>query len=351
MTSLIAGSNPTGGALDEPEDVPGDAVARRAVADIFNSAIAASAIGAAWEVGALDELLRHGSLDVAEFARREDLDEASVGAMCTALASVGAVVRGDTTVLPGRYFDEVCRTRSFFHWLVQGSGELFRRMPHVMRNRNRVGRYFQRDAAAISFACKEISERYFDPAFWTAIENLGYLPRVAADLGSGSGDRLIRMVERFPGSRGLGLDIAEPAIGVATAAVAARGLSDRIGFLQADVRRLAPVPELAEVDLLTCFMMGHDFWPREDCIQLLSRLRDLFPNVRRFLLGDTARTVGVSDVDLPIFTLGFEVGHSLMGVDLPTLEQWDEVLKESGWTCVRKQVIETPSATVVFELE
>jgi phenylpyruvate C(3)-methyltransferase len=324
---------------------------KRAVADIFNSAVAASAIGAAWEVGALDELLERGSLEVGEFARRGDLHQPSVAGMFAALASRGVVARQGTTIVPGPHFAETCRHRAFFHWLVQGSGELWRRMPLVMHNEHRVGAFHRRDPAAISYACREINQRCFDPAFWAAMDNLGYQPALVADLGSGSGDRLIQIVERLPRTRGLGLEIAPPAIELAAAEVAGRGLGERIAFVAADVRRLAPRPEYREVDLLTCFMMGHDFWPRDDCVQLLRQLRDQFPNVRRFLLGDTARTVGLPAEQPPVFTLGFEVAHDLMGVYLPTLDEWDGAIEDGGWKCVRKQVIATPSASVVFELE
>jgi hypothetical protein len=73
--------------------------------------------------------------------------------------------------------------------------------------------------------------------------------------------------------------------------------------------------------------------------------------VRKFLLGDTARTSGIPDDELPIFTLGFEVAHAMMGVYLPTVEEWDGVFEEGGWRCTRKHHIDTPAATVIFELE
>lgn len=328
-----------------------NSVAARAVANIFNSAVASSAIGAAWEVGAFDELQDRGALDVDEFARRGDLHQPAVAGMFAALASQGIVIRQGTTIVPGPYFRETCWHRSFFHWLVQGSGELFRRMPHVLRNENRVGQYYQRDAAAISFACREISAHCFDPAFWAAVDSLGYSPRVVADLGSGSGERLMQLVNRFPGARGVGIDIAAGAIGVARAAAADRDLAGPVEFVQADVLQLAAQPRFEEVDLLTCFLMGHDFWPRERCVGVLRHLREVFPGVRRFIFGDTARTVGVEDREFPIFTLGFEVAHQMMGVYLPTLEEWDDAIEDSGWTCVGRRVIDTPSASVIFELE
>jgi len=345
--------DPTG-ASDKTERMGNESVdteSQREVARIFNSTVAASAVGAAWETGALDELQDNQKLDVPEFAERHDLHEPAVMAMFVALASVDIVERNGTLVLPGPHFQETTRHRSLFHWLSQGSGELFRNMSYVMANGNRVGQFYRRDPAAISFACREISERYFDPAFWAAVDNLGYEPTAVADLGSGSGERLLQIAGRFPGVRGLGIEIAQPSIDMARAEVKARGHDSTISFVQGDARNIEKHHEFAGIDLLTCFMMGHDFWPRENCVKTLRQLREAFPDVRRFLLGDKTRTVGVADRDLPIFALGFEVGHDLMGVHLPTLDDWDGVFEEGGWTCVKKHMIHSLSASVVFELE
>jgi hypothetical protein len=125
------------------------------------------------------------------------------------------------------------------------------------------------------------------------------------------------------------------------------------------VRELGYREEFAEVDLLTCFMMGHDFWPRENCVATLRRLREAFPKVRRFLLGDATRILldgarsehAVTEDDVPVFTLGFELGHAMMDVYLPTMDEWDGVFAEGGWRCVNKRLIESLTLSVVFELE
>jgi hypothetical protein len=323
----------------------------RSAARIFNSAVAAAAVGAAWELGALDELAEQQKLDVGTFADVHDLDAAATGAMFHALASVEIVERRGSLIVPGPVFDEVLRTKSLFHWLWQGSGELFRRMPAVLRRRNRVGAFYSRDAAAISYACRDINAMFFDPVFWRAMECLDGGFSTVADLGSGSGERLAQILRRYPHVSGLGLDIAPDALRLAAAEAARCGLADRVTFVEADVRTLRPRPEYAPVELLTCFMMGHDFWPRQRCVESLRLLRAAFPGARRFLLGDTARTVGTPDTEVPVFTLGFEVGHALMGVYLPTLREWDDVFHDGGWTCVRRHLVDMPDASVVFELE
>lgn len=131
--------------------------AGKATAHIYNSAVAASAISAAWELGALDELNERGVLDAHEFATSRLLDVPSTLGMFRALAAVDVVERDNTKVVPAVNFAEVHRTRSFFHWLTRGSVELFRQMPAVLRMENRVGDFYQRDPAAIAFACREIN--------------------------------------------------------------------------------------------------------------------------------------------------------------------------------------------------
>lgn len=330
---------------------PRDARSWKVAAQLYNSAVAASAIGAAWELGALDELYDKGSLDAHEFADRNDLDPVSTLAMFRALAAVKIVERDGTRVSAAGNFAEVHRTRSFFHWLTRGSVELFRQMPTVLRNQHRSGELDPRDSAAIAYACREINTITYDPWFWSAVDGIEFDFKVVADLGCGSGDRLIEILRRFPRARGIGVDIATDSLKMAESNAVDAGLAERLAFATADVRTMDRRPEFAEVELLTCFMMGHDFWPRERCIATLARIRELFPNVKRFLLGDATRTVDVPDHELPVFTLGFEVAHDMMGTFLPTVADWESTFEASGWRLRHKHSIDMLVGEVIFELE
>ncbi|BCR88626.1 class I SAM-dependent methyltransferase [Aspergillus chevalieri] len=331
----------------------------RAVATIFNSAIAAAAIGAAWEVGLLTELRDKEKVDVKKFATQHDLDRDSIQGLVTALAIVDVVERDQDTIVAGTLLDEAYRTKSLFHWLTLGSGGLFSRMQYVLRNENRKGDFYGRDPEAIAYACRDINRHHFDPVFRATVDGLDYKFHSIVDLGSGSGERLMQILDRYPGTTGIGIDLAGPAIKFAAAEAVERGFSDRLSFIEGDAREMGYRDEFAQADLLTCFMMGHDFWPRENCVATLQRLRTAFPKVRRFLLGDTTRILldnpcskyTVSEDNVPIFTLGFEFGHALMGVYLPTMEEWEGVFTEGGWHCVKKHLIESPSLSVIFELE
>ncbi|MFD0692221.1 class I SAM-dependent methyltransferase [Actinomadura fibrosa] len=329
-------------------DEPG--MAHGTVAGIFNSAVAAWAIGAAWELGALDELNGARKLDAEDFAERLGLDPASTAGMFRALASVGVVTRDGATVTASRNFDEVFRTRSFFHWLSRGSAELFRQMPSIMRMENRTGAFYRRDPAAIAFACEEIDRVTYEPAFRAVLDGIDVGSGRIADLGCGAGGRLRDMLARCPRARGIGVDIAPAALASARAALNEAGLGDRVDLVEDDVRALAFRPEFADVEVITCFMMGHDLWPRAECAATLRRLREVFPAARRLVLGDATSTRHVPDAALPVFTLGFELAHDLMGTFIPARADWESLFGEGGWRLLRTHRLDIVVGEVIFEL-
>ncbi|KAI9168035.1 Phenylpyruvate C(3)-methyltransferase [Paramyrothecium foliicola] len=337
---------------------------KHAVAHIFNSAIASPAIAAAWELGFLDALVKQQEVSIEKYAAQNNLDLPSLRGLASALAIVDVVKRDADTVTAGVHFDEAYRNKSLFHWLSLGSGTLFARMQHVIRNENRTGSFYSRDSAAIAYACREANVEFFDPIFWKAMGEIDYKVNSVVDLGCGSGERLMQILERYPGATGIGVDIAEGALKFASAEATRRGFNDRLTFIQGDARAPEYREEFSKVDLLTSFLMGHDFWPRENCIATLKSLRTAFPNVRRFLLCDTARILlestdksdtsrsryAVTEDDVPTFTLGFEFGHALMDTFIPTVEDWEGVFEEAGWRC-RKSHTFPPSLCFCFVLE
>ncbi|TDZ22072.1 Phenylpyruvate C(3)-methyltransferase [Colletotrichum orbiculare MAFF 240422] len=328
------------------------------VTKIFNSYIAASAIGAAWEVGLLDEIRKGKPVNVDKFAAQHDLDLRSTQGAVVALSAAEVLQRDGAFVSPGRLLEDAYRTKSLFHWLALGSGSVFSRMQSMLRNENRSGDYYSRNSAAIAYACRDANAHFIDSVFLDALSKVDYEFRAAADLGSGSGERLMQILDRYPASTAVGIDIAGPAVELARVGAHERGYGGRITFLEGDARRVEYRDDFSDVDLLTSFLMGHDFWPRENCVDSLRRLRRAFPSVKRFFLCDTVRiSVGdpasrhaVGDDALPIFTLGFELGHALMGVKLPTVEDWEGVFEDGGWRCVEQHHVCPPSLTVLFEL-
>jgi len=322
----------------------------RYCADTFNGAVAAAALSAAWDIGLLDELADRDAIDVPEFIARTGTHPEAVRKILVALSSRRIVVvdAGPNLAQRGPGFDEAFLTRGFFYWLTRGCAELFTDLTTLVRADERADRQMRRDSRAISVACRSIARNFFDPPLRDLLDGIDFT--TVADLGCGSGDRIIMLAEQRPAIRAMGVDIAQGALAVAGEAIREAKLEERITLTQDDVLNMSPRPEYADVDLLTCFLMGHDFWPRDTCVKTLQRIRETFPNLRNLILGDTCRSVGVEGPDLPMFTIGFETVHAIMDKYLPTLDEWYSVIDESGWRRADQRLIELPAFSFIFNL-
>ncbi|MFI6853697.1 class I SAM-dependent methyltransferase [Streptomyces sp. NPDC050416] len=319
-------------------------------ADTFNGAIASAAVSAAWEIGLLDELERAGRVGIAGFSAASGADPGVVRALLVALSTRRIVTldaaRTEATTDAG--FASAYRTKGFFYWLTRGCGELLTTLPGKVLEADRQGDFVRRDSRAISVACRNIARTFFDPPFRELLRDVDCT--TVADLGCGSSDRLIMMAGLMPGVRGIGIDVAAGAITVSKEAVAEAGVEDRISLVQDDVLNLSPRDEYAGVDLVTCFLMGHDFWPRENAVRVLRRLRENFPDVKNLVIGDTCRSTDVHGPMHPMFTLGFETVHSVMDQYIPTLDEWASVLDESGWRIADRRMIDLPAFSFIYRL-
>jgi phenylpyruvate C(3)-methyltransferase len=316
-------------------------------AEIFNWSVVSYAISAAWEAGVLEHLQEVGRLEIEAFSAANGLDAQIVHAMVKALA-MGDVVTLDEeagVAAPGRTFDEANATKALFHWLHRASGNLIGQLGRVAKG-DREGT--ERDARAIGIASREANAAYFDPVFRRLLADIDF--DVVADLGSGAGQRLIDMVLARPGTRGIGIELQPRSNENARAMITAAGCGDRVDILERDVTALEYEDSFADVDLVTCFLLGHDLWPRENAIRTMRSFRETFPRARHLILCDTVRTEGPYSVRGSIFASAFDVVHAGMGQFIPTTSDWLDMLPETGWRCLERHDFEVPSATILFHL-
>ena len=318
-------------------------------AAIFNATIAASALSAAFEVGLLEELQQRGRVEIDAYCEAHDLHRPSVGAVLSALHGC-QIVHLDTAqavLTPGPLFGQAYSNKGYFSWLTGGYGQMLQNLGTMMQNAHRKGDFAGRNGKRIAWAGRDYGAQFVEAHFE---QMLGEMPFTAgADIGCGSADRLIRLSKARPDFRGVGIEINRGAAELARDAIRAAGVQDRIQVLQSDIQTLDPTPECGEVEVMFSFFMGHDLWPREACLAALRRLRTLFPNARRFLLCDTYRSGALGNGDVPIFTLGFELTHAVMGHYVPTREEWLDLFEESDWTCVGERAIDIPYSCI-FDL-
>ncbi|WP_052850392.1 SAM-dependent methyltransferase [Streptomyces avicenniae] len=320
------------------------------VADIFSSYIAATALSAAHELGLLDRLADKGQAQLdGDDGWSDRLHGDAVRAIYRTLGWAGVTeIKNGEVVVPGPRFEEAYAARGYFYWLVRGCGELFSVAPHVSVESNRSGSFYQRDMRAVALGSRIIGDTEVEPLFDALLA--GKPARKVVDLGCGSGQRLIRIARAHSETECIGIDVSPAAVDTAAAAVSEQGLDGRIVIRQGDARELAPEPAFADVDTVTCVFMGHDLWPQEECVRALRGLREAFPRVERLLLCDVVRTTEAPGSDTAIFTLGFEMAHALMGVYLPSLDEWEDAFAEAGWVCETVRPTTTPPNGFLFQL-
>lgn len=317
-------------------------------ASLFSSYVVTAAISASHQLGLLELLRTDGGTDVATAAGSR-LDHDVVRGLLDTLVWADVVeVDGDRYTV-GSGFADVYAARGYFYWLVKGCGELFSVAPDVASPEQRVGDYYHRDMRAVAIGSRLIGDGQVEPLFDEIIDGLDF--GTIADLGCGSGQRLIRIAQRNPGVAAVGIDIAHGAVELAEKSVGDAGLTGQVHIVRGDVLALRPEQVFADVDVVTCVFMGHDFWPQQRCVDGLANLRQAFPNARRLLLCDVVRTPGApSQETTTIFTLGFELIHALMGVYIPSRQEWLEAFDAAGWDLVSERHVTSPPSGILFEL-
>ncbi|KAL2826395.1 hypothetical protein BDW59DRAFT_160921 [Aspergillus cavernicola] len=100
------------------------------------------------------------------------------------------------------------------------------------------------------------------------MDGLDYKFQSVIDIGWGSGERLMQILSQYPGTTGIGIDPAGPSIKVAADEALERGFGNRLSLRGYHA-------DFAQVELLT----------------------------------------------MPIFPLGLEFGHAMIGVYLPMIEE------------------------------
>ena len=299
---------------------------------LYNASVAAFAVSAADELGLMAELRDGDKVDVDAFAADNGLHPGSVRALAEPLADAGVVdvlAATPLVVTRGPDFDDVWRNKGYLHWLLRGYGDMLGRAADFCRPeyRDRVDVLRERDGGAIARAGRDYGGHFVDPVVTEVLDGLEF--GTAIDLGCGSANRVIRLAARYPDRRFIGVDVDAGAVEVARAAVAEAGVGDRVSIVHDDVRALRERPEYPEADLALSFFLGHDFWPRQSCLDTLELVRRRLPRVRHFLFSDTFRSPGA--VSAPVFTLGFELTHALMGQHVPTRAEWIDLFEDSVW--------------------
>ncbi|MEV7009216.1 hypothetical protein [Streptosporangium sp. NPDC051022] len=325
-----------------PEQWHGQAATPIAPADAYNGYIAANVIFALDRLGLMERIGRGDSLyseDYTEDRRTE--------AILRAATCCGYLKADENVYIPTEAGREIAGSRGYFTWAVGGYNEVFANAGQLTQGSRRYDPSdIHRDEAMVALGSAQCDQSMFAALLDEVLNDIEF--GTIADLGSGNSARISRVVGRHPGTRGLGIDISEPATLMARRDIAAAGLSDRVQAVQADVldvideqRRLEIT---GEVDTVMSFFLLHDLLadPKTRA-DIMPRMREAFPNARRFVLGDTMLRDRIDHESMqPIFSVGFELAHAMMGIPLHTKSTYDRLFTAAGLRIARVEPFATP---------
>ncbi|MER5640148.1 class I SAM-dependent methyltransferase [Kitasatospora sp. NPDC002227] len=317
--------------------------------DAYNGFIAANVIFALDRMGVLERIGRGERLSAVEVTAAAG-DTLRAEAVLRAAASCGYLKADGATYLPTEAGHEVAAARGYFTWAVGGYHDVFGRAGHLATGSHRYTENVFRDEAMVALGSAQCDQSLFAAQLTEVLSGIDF--RTIADLGSGTSARVRRVVSQREGTRGLGIDISRPATDIARRDIAEAGMADRVTAVRADVLGLlgtqidndAEAAEVAEVDTVMSFFLLHDLLADPDTrSSIFTRMREAFPKARTFVLGDTMlRGPGESESTLPVFSVGFELAHAMMGVPLHTKETYEELFTDAGLRIDRVEALATP---------
>lgn len=288
----------------------------------------------------------------AQAAQALTIPETTLKMLLEYLADMGAIRKSADRY----YFEQDVRHRlekemGFLEWLISGYEPVLADVENIIAGKASYGKDVRRDDRWMASASAAISRRFTDEHMYTLL-HLDDV-RIIADVGCGSGLRLVDLMRRMPHLKAVGLDLSPDCCALARENVKAANLADRItviqghaeGWIKREGERLRAIggERKRPVDLVLCFAMFHDLMNHKGMAEnFLEDLRlGLGPNAY-ILIQDQLRLPEQDWGRAPNWVHGFEVIHHFMGQRLFLCEEYEELFARQGFELVEKAATDIP---------
>jgi hypothetical protein len=310
--------------------------------ELFNGYVGAGVAFALEQNGVLDVLRQRGSVSHEELSRLTSTRPDRLRTLIDAAVRLRLIDRRSDCLSLTASGLELARHVGYFVWVVGGCGGVVGSLGDWARGERQFGVDIHRDMVQVAAGSARCDEAFMAPILRQVLDHLDF--RCVADLGCGDATRLVRICDRYPATLGLGVEISPDACRVARERVAEAGMGGRVHVWQGDATDFAAERELREqVDLVCSFLLLHDLFAAMSPPEaLFARLRETFPNARRYLFADT-NAMPWDGREPAIFTVGFELVHGVMDVPLRTVEEYEQIIARSGLVLERRLPFGVPN--------
>ena len=177
------------------------------------------------------------------------------------------------------------------------------------------------------------------------------------DLGCGSAQFLVALVQRTQAQRGIGVEIDAKACELARQTLQGAGLGERCTVLHTDIRTiLQRQPDLADrCDVVTGLFVVHEFFRAgfENAVQEFQALRALLHPTRGRLVMVDKITDPLDGTNAHSMMKDFELFHQMTDQRLYTRAEWQRLFDAAGLKVSFEKEVTTPAGqhtgTVVFD--
>lgn len=242
------------------------------------------------------------------------------------------------------YGKDLYENIGFFTWAVGGYSAMFKNMSKLLvaEKHDFSGLI---EGEFVSKGSNECNVTFMQEIIDGVIDNISFSKM--ADLGCGNGKGLMRQLKRNNKISGIGIDINSDSIEIAKQNAKQENLDHKLIFHCRDVFNVLNDDEIIfeDVEVVTSFMMFHDLMNIEELKNnIITKLRKVFPNVKYFVIGDTFKSDRLKKGDdLPIFTTGFELIHSMAGTKLFPNSEYEKLFADSNLNIQAKHFLNVPN--------
>ena len=302
-----------------------------------------------FQVGFFDELRRDSPVDVAMFAKTNDLDAEILQALCDYLDALRILKREDAGYVldsKGHLLTEYGRGWFFG---VYGYEGVFHSLDKLLAKEKVYGRDITKRVDFVARGSEEMENWIYFPLAIDMIRSNKFSK--VLDLGCGEATFLTSLCEAISSVDGYGIDIEPGPVTVGREKIARAGLQNRVSLHVGDFTCLDNIPiQWQDIDVMTAFFVLHEILYRgaDYLVTVLGKFRTRFPGVPLIVL-DVIKPASEELRRRPGMAAQYILHHELTHQKLTSIDEWQNLFQSAGFASIEMQYASF-ARTAIFTL-